>query len=128
MLCFFDKWFGTQVLPPMFRSCVIEIFGRVKPDEQAYFRSARERLFGQTLEAVAADADSSIARMREALLPMRLALRHGPYLGGERPNYADHIAWGAFVGFAPILVKPLLEAGDPLRAWVDRGVVLAKTA
>jgi glutathione S-transferase len=128
MVRFFDKWFGANVLRPMFRSCVIDIFNRVKPEEQAYFRASREELIGQSLEAVAAEADSYIARMREALLPMRLALRQLPYLGGEEPNYADHIAWSAFVGFAPILSKPLLEEGDSLRAWLERGVEQARQA
>ncbi|SEE75806.1 glutathione S-transferase [Rhizobiales bacterium GAS191] len=123
---FFDKWFGTAVLPPMFRSCVYQIFEHVRPEEREYFRATRERMFKQTLEAVAADSDMYIARMREALLPMRLALRRDPYLGGDQPNYADHIAWGAFVGFSYIVEKPLLAPDDPLHAWVERGTALAK--
>jgi hypothetical protein len=47
MVRFFDRRSGTQVLPPMFRSCVINILNRVKPEEQAYFRSSREKLIGQ---------------------------------------------------------------------------------
>jgi glutathione S-transferase len=74
MIRFFDKWFGTQVLPRMFRSCVFEIFETVRPGEQDYFRRSRERLLGQTLEEIAADAERYITETREALLPMRLAL------------------------------------------------------
>jgi glutathione S-transferase len=117
MVRFFDRWFGTQVLPPMFRSCVIDIFNHVKPEERAYFRATREALVGQTLEAVAAEAHRYIARMNEGLLP----LRQQPYLGGQNPNYADHIAWSAFVGFAPIVTVPLLEPNDPISPWLARG-------
>ena len=86
------------------------------------------RIVAQTLGTVAAEADGYIARMREALLPTRLVLRRDPYRGGEHSNYADHIVGAAFVGFAPTLGKPLLEAGDPLQAWVDRGLAQAQTA
>jgi glutathione S-transferase len=84
----------------MFRSCVFELFESVRSSEKAYFRSTRERLFGQSLEAVAAGAERNIAEMREARVPMRIAPSRMPYLGGETPNYADHIAWAALVGFA----------------------------
>lgn len=128
MVRFFDKWFGTAIMPPMFRSCVLEIFRRAKPQEQDYFRTSRERLFKKSLEAVAGEAGDNIAKMRDALMPMRLALRQTPFLGGAAPNYADHIAWGTFVAFAPFAAEPLLAAGDALHRWLDRGAALATTA
>jgi hypothetical protein len=53
--------------------------------------TSRESLFGQTLEQVDADASGCIARMRDALLPMRMPLRQNPYFGDEHPNCADCI-------------------------------------
>jgi glutathione S-transferase len=125
MVKFFDKWFGTAVLPPMFRSCVYQIFEHVRPEEQDYFRTTRERMFGQALEMVAADSENYLARMREALLPMRLALRSAPYLGGDQPTYADYIAWGAFIGFSFIVERPLLAPDDALQSWIQRGAATA---
>jgi len=125
MVRFFDKWFATAVLPPMFRSCVYQIFEHVRPEEQDYFRTTRERMFRQTLEAVAADSENYLAQMREALLPMRLALRSAPYLGGDQPTYADYIAWGAFVGFSFIVRRPLLAPDDALQSWTERGAATA---
>ena len=127
MVKFFDKWFGTTIMPPLFRSCVYEIFSHVRPEEQSYFRITRELTFGQTLEAVASDWESYICRAREALLPMRLALRRAPYLGGEHPNYADHIAWGTFVGFGMIAKHALLSHDDSLVEWIERGIEIAAT-
>ena len=128
MVKFFDKWFGTQVLPLMFRACVFDIYERVRPAEQDYFRISREAIFGQTLEQVAADSGSDIERLRAGLLPLRLALRHAPYLGGRSPNYADFIGWAAFVAFAPAATKPFLAPDDPLRIWVSRGTDFAQLA
>jgi glutathione S-transferase len=125
---FFDKWFGTAIMPPAFRSCVLDIFERVRAEDQAYFRDSREKLFGRTLEEVAADAEADIAGMREALLPMRLALRKSEYLGGACPNFADYIAWDTFIAFGLVARRPLLAGDDPLRDWVKRGVALAPGA
>jgi glutathione S-transferase len=125
MVKFFDKWFGTAIMPPLFRACVYEIFSQVRPEEQTYFRTTRERTFGQTLETVAAGSAAYISRAREALLPMRLALRRAPYLGGEQPNYADHIAWGTFIGFGIIAKHAFLPHDDSLAGWIERGLALA---
>jgi hypothetical protein len=51
-----------------------------------------------------------LTRLRDAFLPLRLALRSAQCLGGERPNYADSIVWAAFVGFAPAIKLPLLTS------------------
>lgn len=58
--------------------------------------------------------------------PYGLTLRREAFLGGDHPNYADHIAGGAFIGFSYIVEKPLLAPDDPLQAWVDRGAALAR--
>jgi hypothetical protein len=99
MVRFFDKWFGTQILPLMFRVCVLEVFKKVRKEEQSYFRSTREAMFGRSLEEVDADAEASRGRLEEALLPLRLALRNSVHISGENPNYADFIVWAAFSRF-----------------------------
>src|SRR5262249_38678027 len=103
----FDKWFGK---PSMFRTCIFDIFEQVRPAEQYYFRASREAIFAHTLGQVAADSSSYIERLRAALLPLRLAFRHAPYLGGCRPTYADFIGWAAFVAFSPRTMQPLLAS------------------
>jgi glutathione S-transferase len=125
MVKFFDKWLGTAVLPPMFRSCVYQIFEHVRPEEQDYFRTTRERMFGQALQMVAADSENYLARVRKALLPMRLAPRSAPYLGGDQPTFADYIAWEAFIGFSFIVERPLLAPDDALQSWIQRGAATA---
>ncbi len=122
---FFDKWFGTAVMPHFFRACVLEIFDQVAPGEQAYFRSSREATLGATFEEVAARRDDHLSAGRDALLPLRLALRHSPYIGGTAPSYADYIAWGCFVGFDAVASWPLLADNDPLLPWLRRGLAVA---
>jgi len=111
---FFDKWFGTAVMSRFFRACVLEIFGKVAPEEQAYFRSTREATLGATFEEVAAKQDEHLSAGRDAMLPVRLALRKSPYIGGVAPNYADYIVWGC-----------LVAANDLLLPWLHRGLEVA---
>lgn len=122
MVRFFDRWFGIAVVPPMFRAVVLPIWRRLKAEDQAYFRESREKWLGATLEAVDARADAAVAALRDALLPMRLTLRQARYLGGDAPNYADHIAWGCFAAFLPMAAQPLIAEDDPLRSWLDDGL------
>jgi len=124
MVAFFDKWFGTTIMPPMFKSCVAEIFQLIPEAQQQYFRSTRERDLGETIEAIGARSDGYLQSLRSALLPLRLALRRTAYIGGDWPNYADYIAWGCFAAFSPVAKCKLLADDDPLLRWVHRGYEL----
>jgi hypothetical protein len=52
MAKFFDKWFGTQILPLMFRLCVFNTYDQVRAEEQEYFRSTREAMLGRPLASM----------------------------------------------------------------------------
>jgi glutathione S-transferase len=125
MVRFFDKWFGTAIMPLMFRSCVLDIFTHLKPQDRNHFRTTRERQFGLSLEDVSARADHHVAKIRDAILPLRLALRREFFLGAANPNYADYIAWGVFIAFGSVAVRPVLATDDPLNRWLGRGVEMA---
>jgi hypothetical protein len=54
----------------------------------------------------------------------------GARIGGRRstggqPNYADHIAWGTFIGFGIIAKHAFLPHDDSLAGWIERGLALA---
>lgn len=122
MVRFFDKWLMTAVQPLLFHLYVSDIHGRVRPEDQAYFRQSREQRIGQTLEAFTAVRESWLPVVRKALKPMRLLLTETPFLGGEAPNYADYIALGAFIWAGSVATLPLLEADDTLLPWIERGL------
>jgi hypothetical protein len=46
MVKFFDKWFRTAVLPPVFRFLRLSDLQTRETRGQDYFRTARERMFG----------------------------------------------------------------------------------
>ena len=64
--------------------------------DAADFRKTREARFGKPLEEVVAGREKSVEGFRRTLEPMRLTLKTQAYLGGNAPNYADYIVFGAF--------------------------------
>ncbi len=115
------NWWGdVAVVGGMFPLIVADIPGHLKPVDAAYFRKSREARFGKPLEEVVAGRDQSVAGFRKALDPMRLTLRTQPFLGGETPNYADYIVFGAFQWARVVSPFRLLAEDDPVYAWREK--------
>ena len=108
------RGFGQNLL------IVADIPGHLKPVDAAYFRRTREARFGKPLEEVVAGRDKSVEGFRRALEPMRLTLKTQAYLGGEKPNYADYIVFGAFQWARVVSPFKLLVENDPVYAWRER--------
>jgi glutathione S-transferase len=102
------------------RIVVKDIHDRLAPADQAYFRASREARLGRTLEAVEAASGEELAAFPAKLEPMRHVLRHQPFLGGERPLFADYILFGALQWARVTSPKPILAEDDPVRDWFER--------
>jgi glutathione S-transferase len=115
------NWWGDiAVIGGIFPLIVADVPGHLKPVDAAYFRKSREARFGKPLEEVAAGRDQSVEGFRRALEPMRLTLKSQVYLGGETPNYADYIVFGAFQWARVVSPFKLLTEDDPIHAWRER--------
>jgi len=115
------NWWGDiAVIGGMFPLIVADIPPHLKPGDADYFRKTREARFGKPLEEVAAGRDKAVEGFRKALEPMRLTLRTQPYLGGEKPNYADYIVFGPFQWARVVSPFQLLAGNDPVYAWRER--------
>jgi glutathione S-transferase len=115
------NWWGdVTVVGGLFPLIVADIPAHLKPVDAAYFRSSREARFGKPLEQVVAARDTSVEGFRRALDPLRLTLRTQPYLGGEAPNYADYIVFGAFQWARVVSPFKLLAENDPVYAWREK--------
>jgi glutathione S-transferase len=88
--------------------------------DAADFRKTREARFGKPLEEVVAGREKSVEGFRKTLEPMRLTLKTQAYLGGEKPNYADYIVFGAFQWARVVSPFKLLAENDPVYAWRER--------
>jgi glutathione S-transferase len=115
------NWWGdVTVVGGMFPLIVADIPSHLKPVDAAYFRRTREARFGKPLEEVVAARDTSVEGFRRALDPLRLTLRTQPFLGGEAPNYADYIVFGAFQWARVVSPFKLLAENDSVYAWREK--------
>ncbi len=55
-------------------------------EDQAYFRKTREAAFKMPLEEVVADREGRIDQLKPILTPIRLTLKHQPFMGGDKPD------------------------------------------
>ena len=120
-LCeFFANWAFRAVHPAALKVILPDLFARLHDKDKAYFRESREKRFGATLEACAAEAKQNLAALRGALEPVRPVLVQNAFLSGNGPGYADYILFGAFQWARAVSPIRLLEPDDPLYAWRER--------
>ncbi|MBN8929370.1 MAG: glutathione S-transferase family protein [Rhodospirillales bacterium] len=121
---FVNTWADTILLPAIAPLIIGDIMGVIAPEDQAYFRESREQRFGRSLEEVQADRDTRVSAFRQVLLPVRHLLRVQPWIGGTAPSYADHIVLGTMMWPRCVSRFELLQADDPVAAYMERGLDL----
>ncbi len=104
----------------IFRFIALDILERVHEKDRDYFRGSREERVGMTLETLVADRDQRLLAFRESLAPLRLTFRAQPFLGGDRPLYADYAVFGPFQWARCISPFTLLAPDDPIARWRNR--------
>jgi len=93
------------------------------PEDRAYYRQTREARFGLTMEQLAARRPVYMEALQPQLEPLRQRLAETPFLCGEKPGYADYLAFGEFQWARSVCDRDILAAEDSaLRAW--RSVML----
>ena len=117
---FFASWAFRAVHPAALRVILPDLFARLHDKDKAYFRESREKRFGTTLEAHAADPAKRLAELRGALDPVRPVLVQNAFVSGKGPGYADYILFGVFQWARCVSPIRLLEPDDPLFAWRER--------
>jgi len=117
---FVQGWTDTMLHPGLLRFLVLDVWRHVHEKDKAYFRKSREERFGSTLEAFTAGREDRLPAFRQSLQPLRSLLEAQPFLGGDKPLYADYTVFGAFQWARGISAFKLLEPDDPVAAWRER--------
>lgn len=117
---FIQHWCEQTIQPLVFRLILLDIFDHIHQQDKAYFRASREQRFAMSLEEFAQPTDESIAKLHQALAPMRSTLEYQPYLGGSQPSFADYIAFSVFQFARTMSPTKLLVTADPVYVWRDR--------
>jgi glutathione S-transferase len=117
---FIESFSQTVIHPPVSTIAVMDMHAMMSPEDQAYFRSAREKRFGKSLEEVYAKKDAELAAFPEKLAPMRAVLAKQPWIGGKTPLFGDYILFGALQWARVCTPTKLLADDDPIKDWFER--------
>ena len=117
---FFNQWTVKSIHLPILRAIMLDLFAKLHEKDKAYFREAREKRFGMTLEQFGADPKGAVMALRGALDPVRPVLVQNPFICGNGPGFADYILFGAFQWARVMSPTRLLEPDDPVYAWRER--------
>lgn len=117
---FVQSWSAAVLHGGLITLIVADIWQRLLPEDQEYFRRTREQRFGRTLEEVQAGREERVEGFRKSLQPLRMTLQDAPFLGGEQPLYVDYLVFGGLQWARTISPFPVLAADDPLQDWLGR--------
>jgi glutathione S-transferase len=117
---FIKHWTEEVLQPSVLRVIVGDVLIHLHDKDKAYYRETRERRLGARLEDIAADRAANLERLDSALAPLRATLAINPYMGGEAPNFADHIVFGPFQSARACSDIPLVEPNGPICEWRQR--------
>ena len=117
---FFKHWVERNVHPAVMKVIIIDLFNHLHDKDLDYFRRSREKRYGKTLEAYAAEPRAALAALRGVLEPARPVLVTSPFFSGRAPGFADYMLFGAFQWARVMSPIRLLEPDDPLYAWRER--------
>lgn len=117
---FAESFCQSVVQPPISAIAILDMHGLMSPDDQAYFRAAREKRFGKPLEAICPDRLAEIAAFPARLATLRNVLTRQPWLGGASPMFVDYILFGALQWARVCTPDRLLPADDPVNDWFER--------
>jgi glutathione S-transferase len=119
---FVSGWVDTAVHPAVFVLIVGDLYDRVRPADQPYFKESRGKRLGTTdFAGFQANARAKgVPALRAVLEPARRMLKDQAFLAGQHPAYPDYALAGAFLWARVVSPLELLETDDPVHAWRER--------
>ncbi|MVA35148.1 glutathione S-transferase family protein [Agrobacterium vitis] len=121
---FVEGYSQSTIHPAISAIILMDIYNMISPADQAHFRKTREALFGKVLEEIFPDRDGAIAAFPAKLQPLRHMLRSQPFIGGEKPLFADYIVFGALQWLKIVTGSIFLPEDDPAAQWFERCAAL----
>ncbi|NKB44539.1 MAG: glutathione S-transferase family protein [Alphaproteobacteria bacterium] len=117
---FLQHWNMRAISFPLLHIIIKDIYDRLDPADQPYFRESREKRFGKTLEQMVENREETLKEFQSGLNPLRTCLEDQPFLCGAAPLYPDYIVAGQLLWPRPISPLKFLEDDDVLTAWFSR--------
>ncbi len=117
----FVKDWTESILHPAIAAVVLgDIYRRLTPEDQPYFRQTREAMFKCSIEEIDAGRPQALETFHATLKPLYRLFSNQSFVAGEAPNWADHIVFGALQWARLASSTVLLPEADPILAWMGR--------
>jgi glutathione S-transferase len=117
---FVEHWAGRALAPHLLSAVLMDIHDSLDAPDQAYFRRSREERFGRKLEDMPAGREERLDALKRTLEPLRAMLSVQPFIGGDRPLFADYIVAGMLQWVRVVSPFRILEDGDSVSNWFER--------
>jgi len=116
----FNSWVDRAVVPAMMPAIVADIFERIDPADEKYFRTMFEGFLKCTLEEARGRSGDALARLRRVLEPMQAVLKRQAFVSGEAPAYGDYILFSVMQWARITSLQELFDKSEPVSLWRER--------
>lgn len=116
----FNTWADRTLLALLMPVIVFDLYQRVDPGDDAYFRRQFEGFLRSTLEEARSRRAEFAKRLDRQLEAWQAVLKRQPYVCGAAPAYGDYILFSLFQWARIASPEDIIAAGTPLDAWRGR--------
>ncbi|WP_422364737.1 glutathione S-transferase N-terminal domain-containing protein [Pelagibius sp.] len=115
---FISHWTDNSLQKALSPILAPYMLAAVHPDDRDYYRQTREARYGESLQHLAARRALYLEALHPVLEPLRQHLAESSFICGERPAYADYLAFAEFQWARSVCDQDILAPEDStLRAW-----------
>ena len=116
----YNTWADRVLLPAMMPVIVADLYERVDPSDETYFRQLFEGFLRCTLEEARQRVPQAKERLSRILEPMQATTKRQPFVCGQSPAYGDYILF-SIVQWARIASpQDIFNNSEPLYLWRER--------
>jgi glutathione S-transferase len=115
-----NTWTDRALVPAMMPVIVADLYERIDPADQPFFRSMFEGFLKSTLEDARGKRQEFAKRLERVVEPWQAALKRQPFVCGAAPAYGDYILFSVFQWARITSPQDVLRNTDPLHAWRER--------
>lgn len=112
-------WSQSQIHSEVIKLCVMDIYNALAPEDQAFFRTTREKVFGCSLEEFDTKFVKNSNHLSKALMPLEFTLKGQPFIGGDTPLFADYVVFGALQWLRTTNGDQYLPEDNKVAEWFD---------
>jgi len=120
MMKFIECWSQSQLHSWIGGWAMMDIMQLIDEEDQVFFRTRRENMFGRKIEDIVANREDTIPELVKRLAPMKMMLAQNKFIGGDEANFADYIVFGAFQWLRLVSGLQMIPQDHAVMDWMNR--------